>query len=130
MADHVYLLGNRYIAIVRFYKSFINRFQTLIHTNKSWLQVTKIVLMLDYYRISGISFTFHVQRDAPMYTKLEWLFSWIFLFTLRAQCDAPSYTKLEWLFYRIFCSLSVHDVTLGRIHRLPTSVGLAQARPN
>ena len=37
-----------------------------------------------------------------LYTKLEWLFSRIFLFTLRAQRDRRSYTKLEWLFYRIF----------------------------
>ena len=53
----------------------------------------------------------------------------IFLFTLRAQRDAPTYTKLKWLFYRIFCSRSAHSMTLRRIQRLPTSVGLAQARP-
>ena len=47
-------------------------------------------------------FTLRAQRDRRSYTKLEWLFYRIFLFTLRAQRDRRSYTKLEWLFYRIF----------------------------
>ena len=54
----------------------------------------------------------------------------IISFTFRAQHDAPAYTKLEWLFIGFFCSHSTHNVTLRRILRLPTSVGLAQARPN
>ena len=45
------------------------------------------------HRISGISFTFHAQRDGRSYTKLEWLFYRIFLFTLRAQRDRWSYTS-------------------------------------
>ena len=31
---------------------------------------------------------------------------------------------------RFFCSYSAHNVTHGHIQRLPTSAGLAQARPN
>ena len=64
------------------------------------------------YRI--FLFTLRAQRDAPTYTKLEWLFYRIFLFTLRAQRDAPTYTKLEWLFYRIFL------FTLRAQHDAPT----------
>ena len=51
-------------------------------------------------------------------------------FTFHAQHDAPAYTKLEWLFIGFFCSHSAHNVTLRCILRLPTSAGLAQARPN
>ena len=61
---------------------------------------------------------------------LEWIFYPIFLLTLHAQSNAPTYTKFKWLFYWIFCSHSALNVTLQRILRLPTSVGLAQARPN
>ena len=44
--------------------------------------------------------------------------------------DAPMYTKLEWLVHRIL-SFTLHaHVTLQRIHRLPTSVGFTQAYPN
>ena len=103
--------------------------------------------------LSDFLLTLRAQSDTPTYTKLEWLFYQIFLLTLCAQSDTPTYTKLEWLFYRTFCSHSVHKVTLRRIqnlngfsigffcshsahnvtlrciHRLPTTVGLAQACP-
>ena len=75
-------------------------------------------------------FTLRAQRDRRSYTKLKWLFYRIFLFTLRAQRDRRSYTKLEWLFYRIFL-FTLRAQRDGRSYtRLPTSVGLAQARPN
>ena len=45
-------------------------------------------------------------------------------------CDAPTYTKLEWLVHRILSFTLRAHATLRRIHQLPTSVGLAQARPN
>ena len=43
---------------------------------------------------------------------------------------APTYTKLEWLVHRILSFTLRARATLRRIHQLPTSVGLAQARPN
>ena len=87
---------------------------------KTWIAFYQIFL-----------FTLHAQCDALAYIKLKWFFlSDFFTLGLRAQSDALTYTKLERLFYRIFCSHSAHKVTLRRILRLPTSLGLTQARPS
>ena len=43
--------------------------------------------------LSDFLFTLCAQRDAPTYTKLEWLFYRIFLFILRTLRDAPTYTS-------------------------------------
>ena len=51
-------------------------------------------------------------------------------FTFRAHVTLARIQNLNGFSIGFFCSHSAHNVTLARIHRLPTSVGLAQARPN
>ena len=106
-----------------------------------------------FYRI--FLFTLRAQCDAPTYTKLEWLFiSDFFVHTPCTTWRSDAYKTWMAFYIGFFCSHSVHNVTLRRIQnlngfsigffcshsahsmtlrriqRLPTSVGLTQARPN
>ena len=82
--------------------------------------------------LNGFSIGFFCSHSAHNVTlrRIQNFNDFFYRFILHAQRDARSYTKLEWLFYQIFCSHSVRNVTIACIHRLTTSVGLAQAHPN
>ena len=106
-----------------------------------------------FYRI--FLFTLRVQRDAPTHTKLKMAFSIGFFcshsahnvtlrriqnldgFSIGFCCSHSAHNvtlrriqNLNGFSIGFFCSHSAHSMTLRLIQRLPTSVGLAQARPN
>ena len=85
--------------------------------NTEWTEIADLVVPSSSASVEGVFVAGKHQNEQDEYPVHP-------AFTFRAQRDAPTYTKLEWLFYRIFCSHSAHKVTLRRIYTktIPTRV--------